>query len=230
MKVRLIVITTVLLGVLFSIVGCGLDLVLNSREGSLGEAAFTSQLIKVFYRVPGVGTVRTEDYRPDAEGNFFLKFTTDLKRVVYGDTSLIDVSDQILPLVVGNQWLDSLAVFDSVGNFVTSVNLTSRVDRDTTLDGEKWYVLSSGGTPLFLGTNRSTGFWSRDIELIPGSDSIGSVGEPFASALYPTIKGKSFESEPGIYIVVAETKVSVTVPAGTFEAVKYLKYAKLAIE
>lgn len=230
MRIKLILATVSLVGASLAVAGCGFDILLNSRDGNAKVDPFTTQLVKIFYRVAGVGTVRTEIYNPDALGNWFLNFTTDLKSVTYGDTASIDISNQILPLAVGNQWQDSLAVLDSAGNFVTSVNLTSRVDRDTTLGGELWYILSSGGTPLFLGTNLSTGFWSRDIELISASDSIKTVGEPFASALYPTKKGATFETNPGFFIVVADTAASITVPAGTFEAVKYLKYVRLALE
>lgn len=217
------------MSVLLAVAGCGLDMALSSRDAP-PEDDFDVQLVKVLYRVPGVGTVKTEMFNPDSQGKWFLNFTTELKSVTYGDTVGIDVANQIFPLAVGNEWLDSLTIFNPAGDTVASVILTSNVDRDTTIGSEVWYVLVSDGKTRFLGTNRLSGFWSRDIELISGSDSIQTVGEPFASALYPTEKGTTFESSPGIVIVVTDTAVSVTVPAGTFEAVKYLKYARLAKE
>lgn len=119
----------------------------------------------------------------------------------------------IVPLAVGNQWTTRTSLRDGLGKLISSSIQTSRILRDTTLDGERWFVeefSASDESPstTFLCTNRPDGFYKF------------RSGAPLLSVKYPASVGDSFHGIGGDAKVLS-TNEKVTVPKGTFVCYHY---------
>jgi hypothetical protein len=111
---------------------------------------------------------------------------------------------QIWPLAIGNYWTYShLDKNDS--SFVDSVFVV----KDTTIEGEKWFVVVMGDEDGNLWRNSAIGLLSKT------KDSTYRL-----LVKYPTNVGdKTPDDEDTLYTVAKN--VSITVPAGTFSTIKY---------
>ena len=119
----------------------------------------------------------------------------------------------IVPLAVGNQWTTRTSLRDGLGKLISSSIQTSRILRDTTLDGERWFVeefSASDESPsrTVLCTNRPDGFYKF------------RSGAPLLSVKYPASVGDSFHGFGGDAKVLS-TNEKVTVPKGTFVCYQY---------
>ncbi len=136
---------------------------------------------------------------------------SDTRSRAPGDNSLV-------PLTVGNEWIWRTTEQRShTGQTDESIRFdTTRVISKTSLQGESWYRLQEENGE-FLATNRSSGYWHR----IP--PELGEL-DPLLVYKYPADIGDTF-SRPsfpnGSLMRVESLDTTITVPAGTFQAVYY---------
>lgn len=126
-------------------------------------------------------------------------------------------SSVIMPLKVGNQWTFSATFYDSNGVALNGSGLTTiSIIRDTTITGEKWYLLGVFGIASgSLLANRSDGLWEID----PGSSS------PYLIFKFPASAGDTYStSSLGGKIVVGSISSSITVPQGAYSCYEYKLY------
>jgi hypothetical protein len=178
---------------------------------------------KYYYRSPGYGTISIEIYTTSSDDRFFRQFRSELKQVTFGSGDTVGNTSEIIPLAIGNSWIYTTTVFDSLGNELGSSTDTSVVSRDTTIDQETWHILNYRGKPSNLGINRSGGYWSRTVTLSPGTDRIASLGEPYLSSKFPATVGQVFDNESGYSTLVLDSDTVLTVAAGSFKCYKYKK-------
>ena len=50
--------------------------------------------------------------------------------------------DYIIPLVIGNKWIGEVKLFEYNGNLLKTRMDTMKIDKDTIINGEKWYKSS----------------------------------------------------------------------------------------
>jgi hypothetical protein len=122
-------------------------------------------------------------------------------------------STQIIPLAVGNQWTTRTSLRNGEGKLISSSIQTSQIISDTTIDGERWFVMhtpASGDNPsrTSLGTNRPDGFYTL------------RSGVPSLLVKYPVDVGDHFQGPNGETKVLS-TNEKVSVPKGTFVCYQY---------
>ena len=120
--------------------------------------------------------------------------------------------DEIIPLRVGNTWVNSLTHYDSNGVVAAASVESAWVSQDTIVDGQEYFLISSAfedstGAPYpersyYLARNTPLGYNERDLTLHVESRVYG----------YP-IQIK----DP----MVVKGNEAVTVPAGTFNCIVY---------
>lgn len=117
----------------------------------------------------------------------------------------------IIPLAVGNQWVMRSYSWDSTGTpNVTEID-TTRIERDTLLLSERWFI-GRTGIPV---TNRSTGYWIF----------IDSMPQLFLK--YPTSLNESYlYREDTVRVTALDT--AITVPGGTFSCICYTMTYRIA--
>ena len=199
---------SVLFLVLLFAVGCSDDPV--SSEDT--EATF-------YYRTVGTGTVKLEFFTVAENDTYYRNLLYELARA---DLALdIVANDEIIPLATGNKWVYNIKVFDSTNVQVYTDVDSSWVERDTTLDGQLWYILVDEDGPFQIAANRDDGYYARDVTLASGTTDIDSVGEAYMSAKYPVSTGETFPNKTGFITEVLSIADSVTVPAGSYSCYKY---------
>ena len=125
-------------------------------------------------------------------------------------------SEDIMPLAIGNRWTYEILRLDPLGDTVSLDSQSTVIVGDTVISGQTWYqyetdVIQSSDLPDLR--NASDGL------LITGPDS---TYPPYLLAKYPATTGDTWTNANGDDTLwVRGTKVSVTVPAGTYECVQY---------
>ena len=120
-----------------------------------------------------------------------------------------DTTNQILPLQVGNSWTYNVMTYDTAGTgtFYALINMV--VVRDTTIGGERWYIVSSSGASgVGILKVKSDGLWYH------------SAAGNFLGIKYPAADLSAFLMQ-SITVSVVSNSASVTVPKGTFSCIKY---------
>lgn len=148
--------------------------------------------------------------------------------LVPGDTTVM------IPLSIGNTWYGYSAQYDEYGTIVRNGSDTTTLVKDTTINGEKWYLTNAPLTTAV--TNRADGYYIWPLYL--GRDGLATM-----AAKFPTQKGDTFGlgREPYIdeegdvtdtllkYFEVASTDTVIKVRAGTFHCYEYLYRYKSAL-
>jgi hypothetical protein len=114
-------------------------------------------------------------------------------------------SNEILPLVIGNQWSYNSFTYDSSGAITSSQDISYGVSGDTIIDGSKWFKVL--GLPT---SNRDSGLCV-----------FGHSG-PFLLLKYPAAVQDSFYLQPNscyVYIISIDTTISISF--GTFKCYAY---------
>jgi len=126
-----------------------------------------------------------------------------------------DDGSVIYPLEYGHSW-QYLTQYEGISTFETHIN---KVVKDTTINYEKWTVLSyddsvfsyvkNRADGLYFNTkNKSTGIWTSTIYY-----------------KYKATVGETYTNQNDVKIDVISTNDSITVPAGKFVCYKYrVKY------
>lgn len=133
-----------------------------------------------------------------------------------------------MPLRVGNRWSYRITESDSTGIVVSERTETVEVLRDTTVAGERWYILSRHPLPdlweeglLNLATNRATGLWHLYAST---SETTVSGAVPELLFKHPARRGDRYHFLPLNFMgdaVVRATGRSIEVAAGTFVGYHY---------
>ena len=119
--------------------------------------------------------------------------------------------DVIIPLKIGNLWVEKITIYDSLGNTMSTMIDTQKVINDTVIGNEKWY---SYGTKYILFTNKPDGYYMRYINAYDTSYSITILWK------YPAMVNESYNVQTGNF-VVKSLNDNVTVPAGNFNCLQY---------
>ena len=122
--------------------------------------------------------------------------------------------ESLIPLEIGNQWIWRTTEQSFVDGWQDSTYVdTTRVVADVLLDDERWYQLRTNGEEA-LATNRPSGYWKSG----PGGIGAHLVYQ------YPAEVGDTFpaiSAHDSSYVRVMSLDTTITVPAGTFQAVHY---------
>lgn len=172
-----------------------------------------------YYRSAGVGTVVLDFFRLESEE--LVHYLLELKEFSFPNARPSN-ANEILPLAVGNRWVYDVTVSDSLGEIQFQFVDSNAVDRDTLINGERWYIIMRGNTNLGLGANRMDGYWARNL---PPWDSltISDVGPAYLAAKFPAALGETFLNIDNLITKVLSTDTTVEVPAGSFSCYKYLR-------
>lgn len=119
----------------------------------------------------------------------------------------------IMKLAVGNRWTYEITLLDSLGNILSVDTDYTHIYRDTTINNERWYVISDE-SPLKVNsmlTHRDDGLWA--------------CGPPESMlAKYPADIYDTWTDGNGYHRFWLRAKgVTVTVPKGTFSTYKYVR-------
>ncbi len=135
----------------------------------------------------------------------------------------------IMPLVLGNEWIGEVNVYDTKGALASTYLDTLRVERAVTVNGEKWYYMN---VPGFVCDTFHAWFVNR-VDGLYTCDS-GHFSKAYRLAKYPALPhdevvtfANTFDSNGNGYssgIMVDTTDLLIHVPAGTFTANLYRGY------
>jgi hypothetical protein len=120
----------------------------------------------------------------------------------------------LMPLEIGHSWVYELATMDTLTGELTVNKIdTFRVESDTVIGGETFYLISGMGPRGTLATNRDDGFWIN-----------GPMGNPIMLAKFPGVDGEDFSMTVGPQLIqntLIKAGLEVEVPAGKFYCYKY---------
>ena len=96
-----------------------------------------------------------------SKGNLYLLFIlTSLLIYSCSETTEPDNSTtQLIPLKIGNIWTYTRTVYDSTGTVQYTENINSSVEKDTSINGLKWFGYSDVPAGIWH-TNKSNGYWA----------------------------------------------------------------------
>ena len=123
---------------------------------------------------------------------------------------------ELIPLKIGNTWNSIRTVYDSTGIVLYTENITSTIDKDTTIEGSNWYGYSD--TPKWIWfTNKSDGYWGY-AKFFNG----GSLIDTFLLVYkYPAKVGDVYDGLSYRREVVSLDEL-IFVPAGTFRTIHFV--------
>jgi hypothetical protein len=140
-------------------------------------------------------------------------------------TNPIADNRSIMPLKIGNRWMGTFALYDSTGRITYSsdtllVTLFA-IERDTIIQGERWYVTSGASLPptsfhpSLLLTARADGLWGRPNN----TSSSGS----YLIAKFPCSLNDSYVTgkDSNYRATLLSTNSSVSVPRGMYSCYQY---------
>jgi hypothetical protein len=119
---------------------------------------------------------------------------------------------EIWPLKIGNNWVLKSYHLDSLGNITDTLSVTYHVDSDTTINGQKIYIINHYTFPLYC-CNLSDGFYQYSVNQA-GHDTL------IIALKYPVNEGDIFLSGLDTFHVKS-TNENISVPAGNFSCIHY---------
>ncbi len=130
-----------------------------------------------------------------------------------------EASNGIIPLKIGNYWSWNYTVFDDSGNKMITYDRIERVDYDTVINNQRWYVtIMYYETNLY--TNNSDGYYSCHYT---GS---GPISAPVLNFKYPGKVGDTWNNNDGSKMRINSTNLKYSIPLGEFICYEYIRTAK----
>lgn len=120
--------------------------------------------------------------------------------------SVDEISEDIIPLAVGNTWNYHTTLYDTAGNVFREFDSSSRITGDTLIDNNTWYYYESNA---WFCSIFEDGYHTYDPYR---SDSLKNR----LNFKYPCAAGDKYS-----YYEVAKSDTQITVPAGTFNCIMY---------
>jgi hypothetical protein len=128
----------------------------------------------------------------------------------------------IKPLNLGDSWTYLVTDFDSLGNKISSDNVTNLIISNQIINGETWFVEKQGSTTPDITTtqiNRPDGLWSYN-----STNGFKIVSYPITLNEEFTVNQYTDNSGTLMEIIRKAIAVNITihVPAGKFQTIKYI--------
>jgi len=114
--------------------------------------------------------------------------------------------NEIFPLVIGNLWVFNYSRFDSTGVLLSSEINSFGVEKDTLVNGSRWFMLFG---PIYLYANRDSGLCG-----------LGSSGIQLLYK-YPASVSDSYYVAYSEYVHIKSTDTSITTSLGKFSCYAY---------
>jgi hypothetical protein len=121
--------------------------------------------------------------------------------------------NQLIPLKIGNTWNYSRTVYDSTGTVEYTENINSSVEKDTSIEGIKWYGYSDVPAGIYF-TNKSNGYWA----FVKANTGNFLNDTSLLVYKYPTKVGDIY-GDPETPREVISLDEKITVPAGEFKVI-----------
>jgi len=119
-------------------------------------------------------------------------------------------STYIIPLAVGNQWTMRITEWGTNGDATTVKNEIVEILRDSTVAGERWFVMRSFRGRLVLCMNKPDGYYVLES------------GKSTLRLLYPANVGDSYQSaDANTNTRIVSVNLNVSVPKGAFVCYQY---------
>ena len=121
--------------------------------------------------------------------------------------------NELIPLKIGNKWNYKMTIYDSLGSISYREDITTSIDRDTFINGIKWYGYNTPPTRIWH-TNKSDGYWTFV------KAGTGNVVNDTSLLVYkyPTQVGDVY-GNPDMPREVVSVDEEITIPAGKFKAI-----------
>ncbi|MDQ1265286.1 MAG: hypothetical protein QG635_436 [Bacteroidota bacterium] len=137
--------------------------------------------------------------------------------------------DYIMPLAVGNMWVGRVQRVDSNGNVLSTSYDTVRVDRDTIINGDQWFISNFGGQ-IF----RNFSNWGLKTKYSYMPDTIyeflkypAAIGDIILRDTTIGTSRISGKTDTVVYgLEVADDDTTIAVPFGNYECYYYKPYYK----
>jgi hypothetical protein len=120
--------------------------------------------------------------------------------------SVDGISNDIIPLTVGNTWSYHTTLYDTAGNVFKEFNNSREITGDTLINNTIWYYYD---TDAWFCSVFKDGYHTYDPYR---TDSLRNQ----LNFKYPCAAGEKYS-----YYEVAKTDTQITVPAGTFNCIMY---------
>jgi hypothetical protein len=123
---------------------------------------------------------------------------------------------EIMPLKLGNYWVNKLTIYDRNGNLQKTSISTAKITFDSVWNGEKIYRMGNDENP----SNNGSGFYLNRIDGLYLWDIPNHAVKPELYWKYPANEGDKFISL-GDSTLVERANIEYKVPAGPFKCYKY---------
>ena len=129
-------------------------------------------------------------------------------------TNVKDLSDEILPLKVGNKWYMKNVTFDSLGNSSTPFYFSLVVSKDTLINREKWYGIT---VECDFCDESSISYYAKRED---GIYILNENNEAFLVYKYPAVVNETYISD-SVSVKIKSLSLNITVESGKYECVEY---------
>lgn len=140
---------------------------------------------------------------------------------------ILDNSDGLIPLRVGNEWIYQYYLYDTSGAVIATFLDTVKVKKDTVLGNERWYnaprLKPADVDFLDFYTNRINGLWVRRRVIRPDWDTAFY----YLTFKYPVDQGQFWGSQLGDSTRAISINEIVTTPSGVDTCIKYEDHFQL---
>ncbi len=129
-------------------------------------------------------------------------------------TNVKNLSDEILPLKVGNKWYMKNVTFDSLGHSSTPFYFSLVVSKDTLINREKWYGIT---VECDFCDESSISYYAKRED---GIYLLNENNEAFLVYKYPAAVNDSYVSDSAS-VKIKSLSLIITVESGKYECVEY---------
>jgi hypothetical protein len=120
----------------------------------------------------------------------------------------------LIPLKIGNSWNYIRTVYDTTGIIEYTENVNSLVEKDTSIDGIKWYDFNDVPAGIWYTNKWRSGYWVYETV----NSGYSSSDTSLIVNKYPTHVGDIYDHFEG-QIEVVDIDAIVLVPAGGFKVI-----------
>jgi len=153
-----------------------------------------------------------------SQGNQYLLFILTAL-LIYGCSEITEPDNSInelIPLKIGNTWNYKMTSYDSTGVILYYEDINSSIDKDTTINGLKWYGYNSMPPGIWY-INKSDGYWT----FVKGGTGNILNDTSLVVYKYPTQVGEIYGVTETLREVISVDEI-ITVPAGEFKVIHLL--------